>query len=103
MFNYTLNDHGKGDIFHVQLTPPLHQLRSRITSKMLDHGRLHTSQNCYIILNIDRFFTYDHRPMDTSRPVRSAEIKHWTGGLVVRWVTTSESPLLYVFLFDLVF
>ena len=41
-------------------------------------------------------FTYDHRPMDISRPVCSAEIKHRTGGLVVRWVTTSESPLLYV-------
>ena len=30
-------------------------------------------------------------------PVRSAIYKHDTGGLVVRWVTTSESPLLYVF------
>ena len=32
-------------------------------------------------------------------PVRSAIYKHCTGGLVVRWVTTSESPLLYVFAF----
>ena len=32
-------------------------------------------------------------------PVRSAIYKHDTGGLVVRWVTTSESPLLYVFVF----
>ena len=30
-------------------------------------------------------------------PVRSAIYKHCTGGSVVRWVTTSESPLLYVF------
>jgi hypothetical protein len=30
-------------------------------------------------------------------PVRSALSKQDTGGLVVRWVTTSESPLLYVF------
>ena len=30
-------------------------------------------------------------------PVRSAIYKQCTGGLVVRWVTTSESPLLYVF------
>ncbi|KAF1938024.1 hypothetical protein EJ02DRAFT_355461, partial [Clathrospora elynae] len=30
-------------------------------------------------------------------PVRSAVLKQCTGGLVVRWVTTSESPLLYVF------
>jgi hypothetical protein len=27
------------------------------------------------------------------------QIKHFTDGLVVRWVTTSESPLLYVFVF----
>ncbi|KAF2851222.1 hypothetical protein T440DRAFT_395152, partial [Plenodomus tracheiphilus IPT5] len=32
-------------------------------------------------------------------PVRSAIYKQCTGGLVVRWVTTSESPLLYVFVF----
>jgi hypothetical protein len=31
-------------------------------------------------------------------PVRSALFKQDTGGLVVRWVTTSESPLLYVFI-----
>jgi hypothetical protein len=42
-------------------------------------------------------FTYDHRTMKTELPVRSAVLKHCTGGLVVRWVTTSESPLLYVF------
>jgi hypothetical protein len=43
--------------------------------------------------------TYDHRTMNTELPVRSAVLKHCTGGLVVRWVTTSESPLLYVFVF----
>ena len=36
-------------------------------------------------------------------PVRSAIYKHDTGGLVVRWVTTSESPLLYVFALSLPF
>ncbi|KAF2679085.1 hypothetical protein K458DRAFT_461524, partial [Lentithecium fluviatile CBS 122367] len=30
-------------------------------------------------------------------PVCSPHDKPLTGGLVVRWVTTSESPLLYVF------
>ncbi|KAF1362553.1 hypothetical protein EJ07DRAFT_106999, partial [Lizonia empirigonia] len=34
----------------------------------------------------------------TRLPVRSALFKQRTGGLVVRWVTTGESPLLYVFL-----
>jgi hypothetical protein len=32
-------------------------------------------------------------------PVRSAIFKQDTGGLVVRWVTTGEYPLLYVFVF----
>jgi hypothetical protein len=34
----------------------------------------------------------------TRLPVRSALFKQHTGGLVVRWVTTGESPLLNVFL-----
>jgi hypothetical protein len=33
----------------------------------------------------------------TRLPVRSALFKQRTGGLVVRWVTTGESPLLNVF------
>ena len=41
--------------------------------------------------------TYDHRYQKTRRPVRSALFKLVTGRLVVRWVTTSESLLLYVF------
>jgi hypothetical protein len=35
--------------------------------------------------------------LNSALPVRSAVLKQDTGGLVVRWVTTSESPLLYVF------
>lgn len=42
-------------------------------------------------------FTYDHRILKTMLPVRSAIFKQDTGGLVVRWVTTGEYPLLYVF------
>jgi hypothetical protein len=37
--------------------------------------------------------------MNLVLPVRSADLKHDTGGLVVRWVTTSEYLLLYVFAF----
>jgi len=33
----------------------------------------------------------------TDLPVRSAVLKQDTGRLVVRWVTTGEYPLLYVF------
>ena len=50
------------------------------------------------ILYINAYpITYDHRTLKTRLPVRSAIYKQCTGGLVVRWVTTSESPLLYVF------
>jgi hypothetical protein len=41
--------------------------------------------------------TFDHRTLRTRLPVRSALFKQRTGGLVVRWVTTSEYPLLNVF------
>ena len=44
-----------------------------------------------------RSFTYDHRTLKTRLPVRSAIYKQCTGGSVVAWVTSSESPLLYVF------
>ncbi|KAF2623320.1 hypothetical protein BU25DRAFT_478602 [Macroventuria anomochaeta] len=50
---------------------------------------------CFIRNSIS--FTYDHRTLKTRLPVRSALFKQRTGGLVVRWVTTSEYPLLYVF------
>jgi hypothetical protein len=41
--------------------------------------------------------TYDHRLKKIGHPVRSARHKLEIGGLVVGWVTTSEYPLLYVF------
>jgi hypothetical protein len=41
--------------------------------------------------------TYDHRILKAMLPVRSAIFKQDTGGLVVRWVTTGEYPLMYVF------
>ncbi|PYI00102.1 hypothetical protein BO71DRAFT_454952, partial [Aspergillus ellipticus CBS 707.79] len=43
--------------------------------------------------------TYDHRVWRTGLPVRSAVLKPHAGRLVVGWVTTSESLLLYVFVF----
>ena len=43
--------------------------------------------------------TYDHRLRKTGHPVRSAILKPQIGRLVVGWVTTSESLLLYVFAF----
>ncbi|PYH29316.1 hypothetical protein BO87DRAFT_449001, partial [Aspergillus neoniger CBS 115656] len=44
--------------------------------------------------------TYDHRVWKTGLPVRSAVLKPHAGRLVVGWVTTSESLLLYVFFWN---
>jgi hypothetical protein len=56
--------------------------------KYLVHG--------YICQQIYSPLTYDHRTLKTRLPVRSALFKQRTGGSVVKWVTISESPLLYV-------
>ena len=53
---------------------------------------------CIYIFNWLRLpFTYDHRSWNTTVPVRSPIFKPWIGRLVVAWVTSSESRLLYVF------
>ena len=59
------------------------------------NGRLHSS---FIIFSYLSPSTYDHRVWKTGLPVRSAVLKPHAGRLVVGWVTTSESRLLYVFL-----
>jgi hypothetical protein len=55
----------------------------------------------YIYLLNPNPSTYDHRVWKTGLPVRSAVLKPHAGELVVGWVTTSESSLLYVFGFFL--
>jgi hypothetical protein len=52
----------------------------------------------YIVFDMTITVTYDHRLKRIGHPVRSAIHKLEIGGLVVGWVTTSEYPLLYVFL-----
>ena len=42
------------------------------------------------------FGTYGHSQLKTGHPVRSAIHKQLNGRLVLRWVTTWESLLLYV-------
>ena len=55
------------------------------------------SRNSYLWTEIDQWTsTYDHRLRKTGHPVRSAIHKPQIGRLVVGWVTTSESLLLYV-------
>ena len=56
-----------------------------------------------LTLFINSFHTYDHRVWRTGLPVRSAVLKPHAGRLVVGWVTTSESLLLYVFFFSSLF
>jgi hypothetical protein len=65
------------------------------------YGKMGTVSDCTRNIGEDKLhsFTYDHRTLKIRLPVRSAIYKQCTGGLVVRWVTTSESPLLYVFFF----
>ncbi|KAH0148222.1 hypothetical protein KCU67_g11534, partial [Aureobasidium melanogenum] len=43
--------------------------------------------------------TYGHSQLKTGHPVRSAIHKQLNGRLVLRWVTTWESLLLYVVFF----
>jgi hypothetical protein len=50
----------------------------------------------YSNANIDHPFTYGHSQLKTGHPVRSAIHKQLNGRLVLRWVTTWESLLLYV-------
>jgi hypothetical protein len=57
----------------------------------------HYSQTIEICHFIGESSTYDHRVWKTGLPVRSAVLKPHAGELVVGWVTTSESSLLYVF------
>jgi hypothetical protein len=45
---------------------------------------------------IKHSFTYGHSQLKTGHPVRSAIHKQLNGRLVLRWVTTWESLLLYV-------
>jgi hypothetical protein len=50
----------------------------------------------YILLRICDSSTYGHSQLKTGHPVRSAIHKQLNGRLVLRWVTTWESLLLYV-------
>ncbi|KAG9662263.1 hypothetical protein KCU95_g19246, partial [Aureobasidium melanogenum] len=52
----------------------------------------------YILLMDYKSSTYGHSQLKTGHPVRSAIHKQLNGRLVLRWVTTWESLLLYVLL-----
>ncbi|KAG9632214.1 hypothetical protein KCU95_g13372, partial [Aureobasidium melanogenum] len=54
---------------------------------------LYHSSESYMAFGI--FVTYGHSQLKTGHPVRSAIHKQLNGRLVLRWVTTWESLLLY--------
>ncbi|KAG9689698.1 hypothetical protein KCU95_g9430, partial [Aureobasidium melanogenum] len=49
----------------------------------------------FILFKIQSLSTYGHSQLKTGHPVRSAIHKQLNGRLVLRWVTTWESLLLY--------
>jgi hypothetical protein len=55
----------------------------------------------YILFVKNKTSTYGHSQLKTGHPVRSAIHKQLNGRLVLRWVTTWESLLLYVLHFVL--
>jgi hypothetical protein len=97
-------------IAHSPLSPPVDDTHPFFTSS-INHALTFLTLNSSLVVNdlydIDLFYTeygtYDHRVWKTGLPVRSAVLKPHAGELVVGWVTTSESSLLYVFCFVLVF
>jgi hypothetical protein len=66
-------------------------------TKMVIHFSKLSSTPTTYVLRRDMISTYDHRFKNIALPVRSAVLKLVTGRLVVRWVTTGEYLLLYVF------
>jgi hypothetical protein len=50
----------------------------------------------YLYADVSNSSTYGHSQLKTGHPVRSAIHKQLNGRLVLRWVTTWESLLLYV-------
>jgi hypothetical protein len=60
-----------------------------------------TAWRKYILLIFRNSSTYGHSQLKTGHPVRSAIHKQLNGRLVLRWVTTWESLLLYVLRFFL--
>ena len=51
----------------------------------------------YIYCKMAIMTTYGHRSVGTDDPVRSRVLNHGIAGLVLTWVTSRESPVLYVF------
>ncbi|KAI9650201.1 Telomerase reverse transcriptase [Ciborinia camelliae] len=64
-------------------------IKVKVTFNFMQHPIHHLNINPNQVVSV----TYDHRLKRIGHPVRSAIHKLQIGGLVVGWVTTSESPL----------
>ena len=62
----------------------------RVPGEQYRHQQISTARQLPI-------FTYGHRPRIRAGPVRSPVLKPWIGWVVLRWETTRECHLLYVF------
>ncbi|KAH0264210.1 hypothetical protein KCU91_g12214, partial [Aureobasidium melanogenum] len=70
------------------------QRRQRAYERQMD--AYYGAHNLYHIVDQSRIiYTYGHSQLKTGHPVRSAIHKQLNGRLVLRWVTTWESLLLY--------
>jgi hypothetical protein len=80
----------------VAASPPLYQVHV-LRQNWNWREALSQDPPLYLYFDTRIITTYDHRLKRIGHPVRSAIHKLEIGGLVVGWVTTSEYPLLYVF------
>ena len=70
-----------------------------LMSYLCQFGLSDVRHHFFILLRINLAYTYGHSQLKTGHPVRSAIHKQLNGRLVLRWVTTWESLLLYVLFF----
>ncbi|KAJ5482539.1 L-lysine 2-3-aminomutase [Penicillium sp. IBT 31633x] len=83
----------------IEISPVYNRVRFAYSIATNHHNPARAVPNTVLNSFKVNFHTYDHRVWKTGLPVRSAVLKPHAGELVVGWVTTSESSLLYVFVF----
>jgi hypothetical protein len=91
------------DLLHLVLTRavPLFSLVPTCLARVdLLCDRPDSQYASYVFWEKDKTSTYGHSQLKTGHPVRSAIHKQLNGRLVLRWVTTWESLLLYVLCFS---
>ena len=74
----------------------IYQTSFKSLQRLLSECHRPTTTHAYLLLLSRDTSTYGHSQLKTGHPVRSAIHKQLNGRLVLRWVTTWESLLLYV-------